>query len=747
MPLGISGTFNFMLVFQAEHNILMHPFHMLGVAATVFATFLGSAPPPFRGESFIIMSHHDYRGSSTAVPCRKCRELNVFSCDEIPLADRRAMMGKPAEKDTSHLVSGLNAPNKTDLGIPTLDSVLPPDRVKSAPDLPVEEDAVAIGIDLGTSNSAVAAVLDGKPQIILNSEGETITPSVVAYTKKSKELLVGMAAKRQAVNNPENTFFSVKRFMGRRSEEVAEEAASKLPYKLDLTEAMVRIVCPALGDSMSPEKISAIVLKKLAEDASAYLGRPVKEAVITVPAYFDDAQRQATKDAARIAGLRVLRLINEPTSSCIAFGFQKKLEDEVVLVYDLGGGTFDVSVVEAGDSLFEVLSTSGDTRLGGDDFDDVIVQYLVEEFKAKEGLDVSGDVGCVKRLMDASEKAKRDLSSLSVVSVNLPFIGVGDDGVTKHMLIDIEREEFEARCAGLLEKCKSCLLDAVREASLTDGMESLTQVLLVGGSTRMPVMKSLVAEVTGKVPVQDLNPDHSVALGAAVQAHALTGGKGLSEVLLMDVVPISLGVEVEGVAMDRLIPRNAPVPTMAQRVYTTPASQPTVVIHVLQGESELAKNNKSLGRFVLSGIEMGSAAGPQIQVTFEVDVEGLLSVRAEDLVTGSENKITIEGSSNLKEEEVQKLVEDFEKNSEGDRVILEQYRARDNFLRVSSEIKTMTASGELTGSDRNDAEGLIDALRQLMRAGAFDPEDVPEAQEKVSRLEAIAAAVKAKGST
>jgi len=604
----------------------------------------------------------------------------------------------------------------------------------------VEDNAVAVGIDLGTSNSVVSVVLDGKPQVVLNAEGETITPSVVAYTRKGKELLVGMAAKRQAVNNPENTFFSVKRFMGCRSEEVAEGTLTRVPYTVDLSAPMVRILCPALGESMSPEKISAIVLKKLTEDASAYLGRPVRKAVITVPAYFNDAQRQATKDAARIAGLGVLRLINEPTSSCIYYGFQKKSKDEVVLVYDLGGGTFDVSIVEAGDNLFEVLSTSGDTRLGGDDFDDVIVQYLLEEFKAKEGLDISGDVGCLKRLVDASEKAKRDLSSLSVVSVNLPFVGVDDDGVSKHMLIDIEREEFESRCSGLLGKCKSCLLDAVREADLPDGMDSVTQVLLVGGSTRMPVVKSLVAEVTGKVPVQDLNPDHSVALGAAIQAHALTD-KGATDVLLMDVMPISLGVEVEGNAMRRLISRNAPVPTMAQEVFSTPLdNQPTVTIHVLQGERSVADCNKSLGHFVLSGIEMAPAGKPQIQVTFEINVEGLLSVTAVDLMTGSENRVSIEGSSNLKEEEVQQLAEEFENNSEGDRVILEQYRVRDNFLRVSAQIKKMIASGELGEEEKKSAEDLINSARDLMRPGEFAADKIKEAQEKVSQLERIASA-------
>jgi molecular chaperone DnaK len=592
---------------------------------------------------------------------------------------------------------------------------------------------IAVGIDLGTSNSAVGAVIDGKPQIILNEEGETITPSVVAYTKAGKELLVGMAAKRQAVNNPENTFYSVKRFMGCRSAEVEEGVLERLSYTVDLSEAMVRVLCPALGQVMSPEKISAIVLKKLAQDASTYLGRPVKEAVITVPAYFNDAQRQATKDAARIAGLGVLRLINEPTASCIALGFKEQSEDEVVLVYDLGGGTFDVSIVEAGDNLFEVLATSGDTGLGGDDFDDVIVQYLVEEFKDKEGLDLSGDVGCLKRLVDASEKAKRDLSSLSVVSVNLPFVGVGEDGVAKHMLLDLERGEFESRCAHLLERCKNYLLDAVGQAKMSDGMESITQVLLVGGSTRMPVVKSLVEELTGKVPLQGLNPDHSVALGAAVQAHALTD-KGATDVLLMDVVPISLGVEVDGGVMHRLVSRNAPIPTMAQGVFSTNADNvASIPIHVLQGERELASGNKSLGVFVLSGIEVAPAGTPQIEVTFEVDVEGLLSVKAVDLVTGSQKRVSIEGSSNLDEAEVRRLVEEFEKNSEGDRVVVSELRARDTFLKASSKVKEKISSGEIDEEARKTAEDLMDQIRDLIASKNLD-----EVWGKLSQLEMIA---------
>ena len=553
-----------------------------------------------------------------------------------------------------------------------------------------------------------------------------------AYTKAGKELLVGMAAKRQAVNNPENTFSSIKRFMGSRSTEVEEEVVQRLSYTIDLSENMVRVLCPAVGQLMSPEKISAIVLRKLTQDASAYLGRPVKKAVITVPAYFNDAQRQATKDAARIAGLEVLRLINEPTSSCIFFGFQKKSKDEVVLVYDLGGGTFDVSIVEAGDNLFEVLATSGDTKLGGDDFDNVIVQYLVEEFKAKEGLDLSGDTGCLKRLIDASEKAKRDLSSLSVVSVNLPFIGVGEDGVTKHMSIDVEREEFESRCAHLLEKCKSYLLDAVEQAKLPNAMESITQVLLVGGSTRMPVVKSLVAKLTGKVPVQDLNPDHSVALGAAIQAHALTD-KGATDVLLMDVIPISLGMEVEGEVMERLISRNAPVPTMAQQIFSTNAdNMVNVPVHVLQGERKLANGNKSLGHFVLSGIEMAPAGKPQIEVTFEINVEGLLSVKAIDLITGSEKRVSIEGSSNLDEAKVQALVEEFENNSEGDRVALSELRARDSFLQTSSEVKKKITSGEIDEETQRTAEDLMNEIRNLIAL-----KDIDKAWEKIESLKKI----------
>jgi molecular chaperone DnaK len=610
----------------------------------------------------------------------------------------------------------------------TTESVIADDMCDKTPSGQGKTEAVAVGIDLGTCFSCVAAVVDGKPEVILNAEGETITPSVVAYTME-KELLVGLPAKRQALTNPRNTFSSVKRFMGCRSQEVSDKMKGGLSYDLDLSGTKVGVLCPAIGESLSPEKVSALVLRKLVEDASAYLGAAVRRAVITVPAYFNASERQATRDAARIAGIEVLRIVNEPTASCIHFGFQKGSQDQTVLVYDLGGGTFDVSVLEVGEGLFEVLATSGDTRLGGDDFDGVIAQYLAGEFQAQEGVDLLKEDNGLERLMEAAERAKRDLSSLSLASVNIPFVWVSPDGIPKHMLIDLERENFESQCSELLERCRLPLLSVVESSDLEGGMGSIDQVVLVGGSTRMPMIKSLVEEATGKVPSQGVNPDHSVALGAAIQADSLTN-EGAVQTLLLDVTPISLGIEV-GVerVMRVLIARNSPIPTRASEVFSNAQDgQPSVTIHILQGEREIATANKSLGNFVLP-VRPAPAGMSSVRVTFDIDVDGLLVVTAKDEDTGEEGTITVTGASNLDEEEVKALIDDFERNSGRDREVLNEARVRERFTKTCRKIRE---SKDLKEEAVKRADDLILEIQSLLGLKSWG-----EAQAKISQLEAI----------
>jgi molecular chaperone DnaK len=517
-----------------------------------------------------------------------------------------------------------------------------------------------VGIDLGTTNSCVAVMEGGKPTVIANAEGFRTTPSVVAYTK-NQDQLVGQIAKRQAVMNPENTFYSVKRFIGRRVDEVNEES-KEVSYGVEKAGANVKVKCPVLGKQFAPEEVSAQVLRKLAEDAGKYLGETVTQAVITVPAYFNDSQRQATKDAGKIAGLEVLRIINEPTAAALAYGLDKK-SNERILVFDLGGGTFDVSVLEVGDGVFEVLSTSGDTHLGGDDFDKVIVDHLADTFKANEGIDLRQDKQALQRLTEAAEKAKIELSSATQSEINLPFITATPEG-PKHLDLTLTRAKFEELASKLIDRCRVPVEQALKDAKLSSS--ELDEIVMVGGSTRIPAVLELVKRITGKDPNQTVNPDEVVAVGAAIQGGVLAGE--VKDILLLDVTPLSLGVETLGGVMTKMIPRNTTIPTKKSETYSTAVDgQTNVEIHVLQGEREMASDNKSLGTFRLDGIPPAPRGVPQIEVTFDIDANGILSVTAKDKGSGKEQSISITGASTLSENEVEKMVKDAEANAAADK--------------------------------------------------------------------------------
>ncbi|RCJ19446.1 molecular chaperone DnaK [Nostoc minutum NIES-26] len=527
-----------------------------------------------------------------------------------------------------------------------------------------------VGIDLGTTNSVVAVMEGGKPVVIANAEGMRTTPSVVGFSKEG-ERVVGQMARRQTVLNPQNTFFSVKRFIGRKYGELNPES-KRVPYTIRKDEVgNIKIACPRQNKDFAPEEVSAMVLKKLADDASTYLGEPVTGAVITVPAYFNDSQRQATRDAGRIAGLDVLRILNEPTAASLAYGLDRG-DVETILVFDLGGGTFDVSILEVGDGIFEVKATSGDTQLGGNDFDKKIVDWLAEQFLEAEGVDLRRDRQALQRLMEASEKAKIELSAVSVTDINLPFIAADQEG-PKHLETRITRSQFEGLCLDLVGRLRTPVKRALKDAGLSPA--DIEEVVLVGGSTRMPMVKQLVRDLIGTEPNENVNPDEVVAVGAAIQAGILQGE--LKDVLLLDVTPLSLGLETIGGVMKKLIPRNTTIPVRRSDIFSTSENnQNTVEIHVVQGEREMSANNKSLGRFKLYGIPPAPRGIPQIQVSFDIDANGILQVTALDRTTGREQSITIQGASTLSESEVNRMIQDAQKYADIDRERKERIEKR-----------------------------------------------------------------------
>ncbi|MBD2494738.1 molecular chaperone DnaK [Nostoc sp. FACHB-280] len=527
-----------------------------------------------------------------------------------------------------------------------------------------------VGIDLGTTNSVVAVMEGGKPVVIANAEGMRTTPSVVGFSKDG-ERVVGQMARRQTVLNPQNTFFAVKRFIGRKYGELNPES-KRVPYTIRKDDiGNIKIACPRLSKDFAPEEISAMVLKKLADDASRYLGEPVTGAVLTVPAYFNDSQRQATRDAGRIAGLEVLRILNEPTAASLAYGLDRG-DTETILVFDLGGGTFDVSILDVGDGVFEVKSTSGDTQLGGNDFDKKIVDWLAEQFLETEGVDLRRDRQALQRLMEAAEKAKIELSAVSVTDINLPFITATEDG-PKHIETRLTRSQFEALCSDLLGRVRTPVKRALKDAGLRP--EDIEEVVLVGGSTRMPMVKQLVRDLIGIEPNENVNPDEVVAVGAAIQAGILAGE--LKDLLLLDVTPLSLGLETIGGVMKKLIPRNTTIPVRRSDIFSTSENnQNTVEIHVVQGERDMAGDNKSLGRFKLYGIPPAPRGIPQVQVSFDIDANGILQVTALDRTTGREQSITIQGASTLTESEINRMIQDAQKYADVDRERKERVEKR-----------------------------------------------------------------------
>ena len=572
-----------------------------------------------------------------------------------------------------------------------------------------------LGIDLGTTNSAMAVMEGSEPEILVNAEGDRTTPSVEGF-RKDGERVVGKAAKNQAVTNPENTVSSVKRFIGRSYDETPEERKT-VSYKLQKGKDG-RAVVDIDGKDYTPEEISAMVLQKLKNDAEKQLGSPVTQAVITVPAYFNDAQRQATKDAGKIAGLEVLRIINEPTAAALAYGLDKTNKDEKILVFDLGGGTFDVSILELGDGVFEVASTAGDNHLGGDDWDQRIIDWMADKFQAENGIDLRQDKMALQRLKEAAEKAKMELSSTTQANINLPFITADASG-PKHLDYTLTRAEFERITKDLLDRVKKPVEQALKDAGLKTG--DIDEVILVGGSTRMPAVQDLVKKLTGKEPNMSVNPDEVVAMGAAVQGGVLAGD--VEGILLLDVTPLSLGVETMGGVMTKLIERNTSIPTRKTEIYSTASdNQTSVEVHVLQGERQMASDNKTLGKFQLTGIPAARRGVPQIEVTFDIDANGIVNVSAKDLGTGKQQQITISGSTALNDDEVERMVKDAEAHAEEDAKRKEEIEVRNNAdALVNATEQTLQEVGDKAPADvKSAAEEAIAEAKQALEGSDMD---------------------------